>query len=393
MNDPKNSECKPKKALSILLFGSQITTGGAQRVLLDQASKFIEAGDQVQAVFYYDKDELLSDWKKKYSFQISVVSKYSRNGSKIVNLFHVFSGFHHLCSLIRSFKPDVIECFTHDANLIGIPAAWFCGVKCRVGTHHGQFIGLNGFKKKIHTALINSKMTSCLVCVSARAEKQALSEGVHFQKIRTIYNGIQSVNVNAELRKETRLLLGLDNQTKMVLNVGRLVPEKAQSLLIKAASEITLTNPDIYFFIAGDGPLHQNLEENIRKNNLEKKFILLGNRTDIGALLNAADLFVLYSATEGMPIALMEAMSAGVPLVASSLEGIQELVPDDTYGTLIPFGNPKLLSEAITLALSNSKKSRIQAENSQKRISELFSLDKSCESYRKIFLHFISNKC
>ena len=89
---------------------------------------------------------------------------------------------------------------------------------------------------------------------------------------------------------------------------------------------------------------------------LRDHFRLLGNRSDVDRLLNAADLFVLYSDTEGMPVSLMEAMSAGLPCVASNLEGIAQLIPDETCGTLIPAGDSKLLADTLEKTLGDPEK-------------------------------------
>lgn len=373
---------KPNK--SILFFGSQITTGGAQRVLLDQAAWFHQQGYRVKALFYYDKDGKLPQWQEQYPFPIDTLSVY-KDGAGLRNLSGLLGGLLKLDKHIREFKPDAIECFTHDANLIGIPIAWLCGVPVRIATHHGRFAGLSSLRTKLHTWVINSELTSRIVCVSGRAKTQALAEGIREEKIQVIFNGITPVANDLALRKQTRAQLGLSDQTSMILNVGRLVPEKAQRLLIDAAQNVIKSGTDAHFFIAGDGPLRSELEKQIRAFDLDDRLTLLGNRSDIPALLNAADLFVLYSETEGMPISLMEAMSAGVAVIASDLEGIAEIISTPDMGTLIPFGDSSLLSRTILAELQNSPQTSQSALNGRQRIIRHFSLNESCETYKGLF--------
>ncbi|GAP39198.1 glycosyltransferase [Flexilinea flocculi] len=368
----------------IIFFGSQITTGGAQRVLLDQASWFHAKGWRVLVIFYYDKDGKRSEWQAQYPFPIEVLSTYTRGGGAFKNLSGLLSGLLRLDKAIREFKPQAIECFTHDANLIGIPIAWLCGVPIRVGTHHGQFVNFSKLRSRLHTAIINSSMTTHFVCVSSRARKQALQEGIRDEKIRTIFNGVRPVVMDVSLRAETRADLGLQAEDKMVINVGRLVPEKAQRLLIDAAAIVRKYRSDVRFFIAGEGPLRDSLTRLIQKHGLEDVFCLLGNRSDIAALLNAADLFVLYSETEGMPVSLMEAMSVGLPVIASDLEGVAEIVNRPDVGTLIPFGDSSLLANQIIERLAQTQQSEKQGRNGQKRILEDFSLDRSCTQYQEM---------
>ena len=369
----------------LFLFGSQITVGGAQRVLLDQAQWFCDRGYDVQAVFFYDKDGLLEDWSSRYPFPITALSVYRRGAGIVKNFSGLFRGFLGLIRMLRQVKPDYFESFTHDANLMGIPAAWLCGIKGRFAAHHGQFVGQSGLARALHTRVINSGMTEKLICVSERAKRQALSEGIHEEKIKVIFNGVRPVDADPVVREQTRSELGLGDADVMILSVGRLVPEKAQQHLVKAAELLKEKHPEYCYFIAGEGPCREALEQQIQSTGVQDRFRLLGSRADVDRLLNAADLFVLYSDTEGMPVSLMEAMSAGLPCVASDLEGIAQLIPDERYGTLIPSGDAELLADTIEKALSDPMKKAACGKAAAKRIRDSFSLDASCRQYEKLF--------
>ena len=368
----------------LLFFGSQITLGGAQRVLLDQAQWFFEQGYDVRAVFFYDKDGLLPEWSARYPFPITALSQYQRGAGMARNLGGLLKGWSGLNRELKAFKPDVIETFTHDANLMGIPAARLCGVKGRFASHHGQFVGQSGLSRGLHTRVINSGMTTKLICVSERAKRQALEEGIAAEKIQVIFNGVKPVETDPETRKAVRAELGLSDTEVMILNVGRLTPEKAQHHLVSAAAALR-DDPNLRFFIAGDGPCREELERQIKAEYLEGHFTLLGSRADVDRLLNAADLFVLYSDTEGMPVSLMEAMSAGLPCVASSLEGIAQLIPDEQYGTLIPAGNADLLAETLRARLADPDGRAAQGRAAAERIRRSFSLEASCRQYEDLF--------
>ncbi len=369
----------------IVLFGSQITVGGAQRVLLDQAVWFWDQGYDVQAVFFYDKDGLAQEWSARYPFPITVLSVYQRGAGFGKNLGGIRHGFFHLVKFLKQVRPDYIECFTHDANMLGIPAAWLAGVKGRFGTHHGQFAGQSAAARNLHTRLINSSLTSKLVCVSERAKRQALEEGILLEKIQVIFNGVRPISSDQAVRAEVRAELGLKDGDVMVLSVGRLVPEKAQKNLVTAAGLLKEDAPQLRFFIAGEGPCRTNLETRISEAGLEDRFRLLGNRGDVDRLLNAADLFVLYSDTEGMPVSLMEAMSAGVPCIASDLEGIAQLIPNERFGTLIEPGKPELLAEAILKITADPGLMAAVGKEGAKRIRETFTIDASCRQYEELF--------
>ena len=368
----------------IIFFGSQITTGGAQRVLLDQAQWFQKNGYEVHAVFFYDKDGLLPQWSAQYPFPITALSVYRRGAGLLKNFSGLLCGFIRLIRLMKHEKPDCIETFTHDADLMGIPAAWVSGIKKRIGAHHGQFAGMSEFTRRLHTSVINSKLATKLVCVSERAKRQALEEGIHADKIEVIFNGVRPVESDPVVRAETRAELGLNSDDILILNVGRLTPEKAQLHLVSAAARLA-DHTNYRYFIAGEGPCRTALEQQIFDNGLQERFTLLGNRSDVNRLLNAADLFVLYSDTEGMPVSLMEAMSAGLPCIASSLEGIAQLIPDAQYGTLIPAGDPELLAETIRRTLNNPRQCTEQSKAAAQRIRSQFTIDASCRRYEALF--------
>ncbi len=371
----------------ILFFGSQITTGGAQKVLLDQAAWFHNRGYEILVVFYYDKDGVLDEWRQKTQLPIQTLTALPKT-AKPASLNYLLRGYIRLKKILHDFQPDVIECFTHDAALLGLTAAQGCKIKGRFAAHHGQFVSLSPLKKWLNAKVVNSKWCSGLVCVSERAKNQALEEGITPAKISVIFNGIQPIEADPLLRTETRNALGVQATDFMILNVGRLVPEKSQHLLISAAAEVFRLRPDCRFFIAGDGPLQAQLSDSIANADIREKFELLGNRADVPALLNAADLFVLYSETEGMPVSLMEAMSLGLPVIASDLEGNRQLVcPTDgeAAGVLIPFGSAEVLAKTILRTIDDESQRKAMTAAAAVRIRDHFSLEQSCRSYERLF--------
>lgn len=374
----------------ILLFGSQITTGGAQRVLLDQAEGFHSRGFAVSAAFYYDKDGLLPVWRRKYPFPITVLSVY-RKGAGIRNLAALPAAIVRFRRLLREFRPDVLETFTHDANILGMIGAAGLGVPVRVAAHHGQFARLGKGTKALHRLIVNGPLTSVCVCVSERARNQAISEGIRADKLVVIENGVRPIPRDAAARVSLRS--ALDVRGKLILTVGRLVPEKAQELLIDAIAAPPLSglSESLKLAIAGEGPRRAFLAERIRERGVSDRCVLLGNRDDVPALLNAADLFVLSSRTEGMPIAMMEAMSLGLPVIGTDLEGIRALIGEDA-GRIVPVGDVDGLSEAIRWTISNADEATEMGERAAERIRGAFTLEASLTSYLGLFRELRSGK-
>lgn len=389
MANQKNfiSTTEDGRPLRILLFGSQVTTGGAQRVLLDQAAYFSAQGHSVRVVFYYDKDGAAESWRASYPFEIDVLSSYHA-GKPVQNALALPRALLRFRANLRAFRPDVLETFTHDANLIGLIAAAGLGVSVRIATHHGQFARLKSLVKWLHRLVINSSLTSALAAVSDRARNQALAEGIRADKIFVIGNGVKPIKREDALRAETRSALGIGAEEKLVLTVGRLVPEKAQENLIDAVQRLSETMPMVRLAIAGEGPQRDFLSARIAAHGGASRCELLGNRSDVGALLNGADVFVLCSRTEGMPLALMEAMSLELPVIGTDLEGIRTLLEPDA-GTIVPVDDVEALAAAIGSVLTNPDSARAMGDRAAARIAAEYSLAVSCGRYLELFRKFL----
>ncbi|MCY1354269.1 D-inositol-3-phosphate glycosyltransferase [compost metagenome] len=214
--------------------------------------------------------------------------------------------------------------------------------------------------------------------VSESARQAMIDAGaVVPERIVVMPNGIDTDRFRPDpaLRQATRNALGLDADTRLVVNIGRLVPEKAQSLLIEAFADMVQTpgHLDTRLLVAGDGPMRGALEAIIREYDVAKLITLAGNRRDIPALLNAADLFVLSSDVEGMPLALGEALACGCPVVATDAAGVAELLGD--AGTIVPRGEVAPLTQAMAGALAHGIGSEAEQASRRQRVLAQCSLD------------------
>jgi glycosyltransferase involved in cell wall biosynthesis len=172
----------------------------------------------------------------------------------------------------------------------------------------------------------------------------------------------------------------------MVTHVGRLVPVKAQDVLVSAASKVLESLPDARFVIIGGGPLHDQLARQIEEAGIQDKFFLLGWRTDIPDVLAASDLFALTSLQEGMPLAILEAMSAGCPVVATEVGGIPEVVRDGITGLLVPPGDADALAEAILKILTDPERAKELAARGQRLVEHEYSTQAWARRWEALYL-------
>ncbi len=296
----------------LLFLGSQMTTGGAQRVLLMLAGWFHKQGYPVTAVFLYDKDGLHAQWQSQADFPIVNLDAWTKGGVNPGKLPRLAGGMLRLWRLLRVERPDAVMTFTHHSNLIGIPLARLAGVPLRIASHRGRIYNFPGWLARLHAVMVNSPLTTRLVAVSDEVRRQSVEEGVRPDRIVLIPNAVELSPAAPDARARLRAWLQVPPGAALVLAVGRLNAEKGQSLLLQAVPAVLRRFPQTVFALAGDGPLHEELEEQAVQMGIAGRVRFLGVRQDVPDLLSAADLFVLPSRSEGMPNALLEAMAAGV---------------------------------------------------------------------------------
>ncbi len=198
-----------------------------------------------------------------------------------------------------------------------------------------------------------------LICVSAGVGASFLAIGVPAEKLRIVRNGIAPLPSRSRAtvdRATVRARLGLPTAARLVLTVGRLDEQKGHRTLLGAAPTVLRGAPDVRFLWVGRGPLEDELRAHLRARDLEERVQVLGRRDDVPDVLAAADLFVLPSRFEGLPLAALEAMRAGLPVVGTRVCGIDEVVRDGQTGRLVPPLDAAALASAILEALGDPRR-------------------------------------
>ena len=222
------------------------------------------------------------------------------------------------------------------SNIFGLPAAALARVAVRIANRReinpdksaGQIAAQRAAYACAHKVVANS---------GAAAERLRL-EGVPARKIAIVANGL---DLESFSERSTRPAL------RKVVVVANLRPEKGHEVLLDAAPGVLTRFPDARFEIVGDGPERERLRARAEAAGLAHAFHFIGHQDDVAARLAASDIFVLPSRSEAFPNSVLEAMAAGLPIVASAVGGILELVDDHRTGLLVPAGDDAALSSAI----------------------------------------------
>ncbi len=388
--EPAKGQDALGRKYSILFFGTQMAMGGAQKLLLDQARWFHAHGHRVTAAFFYDKQGLQEVWQDGLGFRLLTLTTVGPDGTILDKAGALAIGLFRLWGLLRRGHFDVIETFTYDSNLLALPLAWLAGVRVRIATHHGIIEGFPRWIERLHAGLTNLGIASVLVSVSDKTREQAALAGTNPGRIRVIPNGIPPVVKEIVNRSELRREVGMESNGVLLISVGRLVYQKGHEFLIRALPAVLRQFPNTRVCICGEGRLRRQLETEITELKLSDKIRLMGNRNDVAQLLECADIFVLPSRWEGLPVALLEAMGTGLSVVATRVEGVEEVVQDDVQGLLVPPEDSDALAAALVQLISSPELRRRMGEAATRRIAGSYTIDIMCEKYLSV-IHNIAS--
>ena len=375
------------KKLNVLLLGSQIETGGAQKMLFQQAKWFTDRGHTVSVIFLYDKEGKHQEWNKKHDISIINLNAKKHGDFFLFNFARILRGIGHLSIILFENKFDVIETFTIHSNVFAIPIAWFLKIPARVATHHGFVEDAPRWLEILHGLILNSRFCSKLVAVSEAAAQIAVNkERVNQNKIIVIKNGI---NVFSETSPDSKIEimeeLGFHDDTFLILSIGRLVQQKGVEILLSVAKKTTTVNQNVRFAIAGDGALKKKLLKQRDELGLQKVVSFLGIRNDIPALLSAADIFLMTSQWEGLSIAMLEAMSMAKPIVATKFDGVEKTITNGINGVIVPKDDVDTISAALVSLAGSEKLRRQLGKAAQETFTRDHTIDQACLLYEGIF--------
>ncbi|HET9910260.1 MAG TPA: glycosyltransferase [Anaerolineales bacterium] len=377
---------------SLLLVGTQVAVGGAQKVLLDQAAWFQARGYRVNVVFLYDRDGLYPKWRDSHPFPIYNLEAFHSGAGLAGRARSILAGLLRLWKLLCRNHFDAVEAFTLDSNLFALPVAWLAGVSVRIATNHGWTKTDLPAKRFAHNLLLKMGVFDILIAVTDGLRTQSIREGIRSELVATIPNGIPLSPL--EKRGAGRFLKDLKIPVGYIflLSVGRLVHEKAYEVLIRALDLVVREYSDVMLAIAGSGVLRAELQGLIDALHLNDKILLLGDRPDVADLMAHADIFVMSSRSEGMPMALLEAMGSGLPVIATQVGGLSEVVEDHLQGILVPAENPQELAKAILELLRDPALRSSLGRSARRRIEERYTTERMCRQYEKLIIDLYRKK-
>ena len=286
-----------------------------------------------------------------------------------------------------------VEVFHAHAGIIweghaGVDAARTAGVPTVLRTEHLPYMIANWCHREQYQRTL--PRVDRVVCVSEEVGASFLAKGVPARKLRVVRNGIRPRPIRVD-RAGVRARLGLDPSARIALTLGRLTRQKGHHSLLKVIPSVITRAPETRFVWAGRGPLEHDLRAEVRRRGLEQHVRLLGQRDDVPALLAASDLLVLPSRFEGLPLVVLEAMAAGLPVVGTRVCGTTEAIADGVTGRLVPIRDRAALAEAILQVLERPALAARWGAAGQLRVAREFSagrmVGETAAIYRELLPH------
>lgn len=259
---------------------------------------------------------------------------------------------------------DVLHAHLANAHVLGSLVSALTGRAC-LATIHGRMVPMLDFEAH----RMSDAMHMSVVCRAAYGHARAI--GVPRERLHLIGNGVPAAGAS-NASSAFAASVGLSAEMPLVGFVGRLSPEKAPDLFVRMAHQLAAKHTDAAFVLIGDGPMRERLEEEVRLLGMAGRVRFAGERHDVLPLLPSLTALVVPSHAEGMPLALMEGMAAGVPVVATSVGGIPEMIQHLNTGLLVGPGDAGQLAIAVDGLLDDPAWAAAIGARARQRASSLW---------------------
>ncbi len=361
----------PPPQIPVAVFLTRFEPGGTERQMTELVRRLDPSRFQVHVACFDQRGA----WLPRVAERAASMVEFPIDGFARPGTLGALMAFVRWC---RRERIRVVQTCDLYANIFGLFGAAMAGVPVRIGSRRE----LNPDKTpgQIRLQRHAYRCATKVVANSAAARGILQEEGLAAGSIAVIPNGI-----DAGAYPE-RSPAAATRPIRSVMTVANLRPEKSHETLIEAAALLAADFPDVTFQIVGDGPRRAELEALVRDRALQSRVLFLGHREDVATLLGEADAFVLPSRSEAFPNGVIEAMAAGLPVIASRVGGLLDLIEHGRNGLLVEPGDPEALAGALRQLFTDRAAAAQLGEQARAQVRQRYSFDRMVASFEDLYL-------
>jgi glycosyltransferase involved in cell wall biosynthesis len=366
----------PRQPPAVLQVVLSLASGGTERLVVETV-KSLRTRFRMAVCCLDEAGELASELTE-IGVPVTVLGR--RPG------FHASLG-KQIARVARQHGATVLHCHQYTPFVYGACAKlWTPGVRV-IFTEHGRLFDQQPSAKRRLANTVLRAIPVRVYAVSHDLRAHLLLEAFGDDQVRVLHNGVKPPPLPAVGdRAAARLALGLPPDAFVVGAVGRLDPVMCLDVVIQATAALRGRCENTTLVLVGEGPHRTRLEGEVGRLGLGDTVKFAGYRSDVRAVMPAFDVFVNASSTEGISLTILEAMSAGLPVVATAVGGTPEIVVDGETGLLVPAGNPQALAQAILEVRSLADGGSQLGASARQRVLSEFSFDRMVEEYASAYM-------
>jgi L-malate glycosyltransferase len=380
----ENSSVLPRR---IFLMVESFNMGGSEHQMVELARRINSSRYQVTVGCIRAEGPLLGALQ---AAAIPVVEFRSTGMLKPKGIYQLF----RLALFLRKNRFHVVQTYDLYSTLIGVPASRLARTPVVISSRR-DLASWWWYTPRNRRILRHIQNLSSFVVGNSVAVRDFLvkEDGFDPAKIRVILNGIDADSYVRGRENRGALFPSFNEEDKLIAVVANMnVPTKGHQDLVEAAKKVCALFPRVRFILIGDGCERSNIERKISDLGLQECFCFLGRRSDVPELLSCCDLSVLPSWAEGLPNAVIESLAAGLPVVATRVGGIPEIIEDGESGLLVPPHNPNCLAEAILRILNDPEFARLLGRAARDRVQRVFSFERLLRETANLYEEGLARK-
>ncbi|MGB0757175.1 MAG: glycosyltransferase [Patescibacteria group bacterium] len=375
-----------KKKIALVITQGEM--GGAAQYVADVAIGTNDDNRSITIAHGEKQPEWLSTWADAQKIPFHFLKHVKRNISPL----HDVLAFFELKKFFKKEQFDIVHLNSNKIGILGALAAKKAGIKKVIFTAHGWAFDdpRPAWERKLYIMLNKFFMRyiDTVIAVSEYAKQSAFAVGIDTEKFRIIHNGIDPLTSDLYQTREHAKKFLHDtydvNVTQFLIGtIANYYPTKGVLYLLQAINEIVIDNPQYHFCIIGKGEQEQAIREYIKERKLQQHISLIKDLPQARRVLTAFDVFVLPSVKECYPYVILEAMSTGLPIVATHVGGIPEALkqyPKEQY-TLVPAKDPSTMAQAIKENVTKLKLPQERIAEVMEKIGKKKMIEKTKEVY------------